>query len=240
MLINEIKQWKHVFKLDPDRSLSDDALEKICLSGTDAIMVGGTSGITFDNTVELLGQIRRYALPCVQEISAIDAVVPGFDGYLIPVVMNTRNGDWICGHQQRAIKEYGSIIDWTTVLAEGYVILNSDSTAARVTEADSSLDEQDLIAYARMADKLFQFPILYIEYSGTYGDLSLVAQASSVLEESRLFYGGGITNAARAREASAVADTIVVGNAVYENLAEALETVNAVKEDDNKQEGLTL
>ncbi|WP_010278596.1 heptaprenylglyceryl phosphate synthase [Paenibacillus senegalensis] len=240
MLLDEIKQWKHVFKLDPDRSLSDDALERICLSGTDAIIVGGSSGVTFDNTVELLGRIRRYALPCVQEISAIDSVVPGFDGYLIPIVLNTRNGDWICGHQQRALKEYGAVIDWSAVLAEGYVILNEESTAARVTEAEASLDEQDLIAYARMADKLFRFPVFYVEYSGIYGDLELVSRAARVLEESRLFYGGGITNAAKARKAAAVADTIVVGNAVYDNLAEALDTVKAAKEDDNKQEGLTL
>lgn len=237
MLVEEIKHWSHVFKLDPDRELSDEALEKICLSGTDAIIVGGTSGVTFDNSVELLSRIRRFALPCVQEISSKDAIVPGFDGYLIPVVMNTRNGDWICGHQQSAIKDFGSLIDWSTVIAEGYVILNGESTAARLTEAQSALDEQDLVAYARMADKLFHLPIFYVEYSGIYGDLQLVSKAAQVLEKSRLFYGGGISNASKAREAAAVADTIIVGNAVYENLDEALQTVLAVKEDDIKQEG---
>lgn len=227
----EIEHWKHVFKLDPDRSLSEEALEKICLSGTDAIIVGGSSGITFDNTVELLGRVRRFALPCVQEISSIDSVVPGFDQYLIPVVMNTQNGDWISGYHQRAIKEYGAIIDWNSVIPEGYVILNGNSTAARLTEAVCNLDEQDLAAYARMADKLFRFPIFYVEYSGTFGDLAMVARAAKVIENSRLFYGGGIDSASKARQASEVADTIVVGNAVYHNLEQALETVAAVKEE---------
>lgn len=58
-----MEQWKHIFKLDPDRDISDDALERVCLSGTDAVMVGGSTGVTFDNTVDLLARIRRYEVP---------------------------------------------------------------------------------------------------------------------------------------------------------------------------------
>lgn len=73
----QLEQWRHVFKLDPDRELSDEALERICLSGTDAVMVGGSSGVTFDNTVDLLARIRRYEVPCVLEVSEQEAIVPG-------------------------------------------------------------------------------------------------------------------------------------------------------------------
>ncbi len=58
--MKHLRQWRHIFKLDPEKSISDSALERICTSGTDAIMVGGSSGVTFNNTVELLSRIRTH------------------------------------------------------------------------------------------------------------------------------------------------------------------------------------
>ncbi|WP_201305408.1 heptaprenylglyceryl phosphate synthase [Paenibacillus puerhi] len=225
-----MEQWRHVFKLDPDRELADEALERVCLSGTDAIMVGGSSGVTFDNTVDLLARIRRYEVPCVLEVSEQEAIVPGFDLFLIPVVLNAKDPDWIVGRQHQALKEYGALMDWQQVVTEGYIILNGDSTAARVTKADARLDAKDVEAYARLADKLFRCPIVYMEYSGTYGDMELVRRVRSIVGQSRLFYGGGVDGPQKAREAAACAHTVVVGNAVYRDLERALATVQAVKE----------
>ena len=39
----DINGWKHVFKLDPNKDISDEHLEQVCESGTDAIIVGGTA-----------------------------------------------------------------------------------------------------------------------------------------------------------------------------------------------------
>jgi len=225
-----MEQWRHVFKLDPDRELSDEALERICLSGTDAVMVGGSTGVTFDNTVDLLARIRRYEVPCVLEVSEQDAVVPGFDLFLIPVVLNARDPEWIVGRQRQALREYGAIMDWQQIVTEGYIILNGDSAAARLTQADTSLDAKDVEAYVRLADKLFRCPIVYIEYSGKYGDMELVRRVRGVIGQSRLFYGGGIDGPEKAREAADCAHTVVVGNAVYHDLERALATVRAVKE----------
>src|SRR5690606_16962200 len=88
-------EWRHVFKLDPEKEISDDHLEQICMSGTDAIIVGGSSGVTFDNTVELLSRIRRYSVDCALEVSTLDGAVPGFDGYFVPFVLNTTEAEWI-------------------------------------------------------------------------------------------------------------------------------------------------
>ena len=65
----DYRSWRHTFKLDPDKTIDDEALELICESGTDAIIVGGTYGVTFDNTLDLMSRIRRYAVPAVLEIS---------------------------------------------------------------------------------------------------------------------------------------------------------------------------
>ena len=54
-------------------------LEKICESGTDAVIVGGTDGVTLENVLDLMARIRRYTVPCVLEVSSIETVTPGFD-----------------------------------------------------------------------------------------------------------------------------------------------------------------
>lgn len=225
-MIVDISKWRHVFKLDPDREISDEALDRLCLSGTDAIMVGGSTGITFDNTVDLLARVRQYEVPCVLEISNREAIVPGFDLFLIPVVLNAGDPQWIVGHHHEALKEYGAILNWDEIVTEGYIILNGEATAARLTSARTELDQKDVTAYARMADKLFHMPIVYLEYSGKFGDMELVRRTRSVLEHARLLYGGGIDSVEKAREAAAAADTIVVGNIIYSDLEQALQTVN--------------
>jgi putative glycerol-1-phosphate prenyltransferase len=224
-LIVDISQWKHVFKLDPDREISGEALDQICMSGTDGILVGGSTGVTFDNTVDLLARIRQYEVPCVLEVSNREAIVPGFDLFLIPVVMNAQNANWIVGQHHKALKEYGAILNWDEILTEGYIILNEESTAAQLTAANTELDTKDVIAYARMADKLFRMPIVYIEYSGKFGDMELVRRTRETLGDARLFYGGGIDSPDKALQAAEAADTIVVGNIIYNDLELALQTV---------------
>lgn len=224
-----IKPWRHVFKLDPDREIDDHALEAVCMSGTDAIMVGGSSGVTYDNTVDLLSRVRRYELPCVLEVSNLEMIVPGFDLYMIPMVMNTADPMWITGQHQRAVEEYGYMIPWDLLVPEGYVILNAESTVARMTSAQTELDAAGAAAYAQVADRLMSLPVVYAEYSGRFGDMDTVKKMHQSVNTAKLFYGGGIVDAETAAQAAAVCDTIVVGNVVYDNLKQALLTVKAVK-----------
>jgi putative glycerol-1-phosphate prenyltransferase len=219
-----------VFKLDPAREIDNLTLDRVCLSGTDAIIIGGSSDVTYDNTVDLLARVRKYALPCVLEISITEAIVPGFDLYFIPVVLNSTNTDFITGQHQRALRDYGALLHWEQIVPEGYLILNQQSTAAEVTQAKCDLTEQDVVAYARMADKLFRMPIFYMEYSGVFGNMDWVQQAVNVLQGAQLFYGGGIDSPEKAYLAAQAAHTIVVGNAIYDCLEQALATVNAIKQ----------
>jgi putative glycerol-1-phosphate prenyltransferase len=183
-------EWKHVFKLDPNKEIEDYDLEAICESGTDAVIVGGSDGVTLDRTLDLLARIRRYAVPCALEVSTVEAVTPGFDFYFIPTVLNTEDSRWVTGLHHEAVKEFGEIMNWDEIIMEGYCILNQDSKVAQLTSAHTNLDEEDVLAYARMAEKMFKLPIFYVEYSGTYGDKELVQKVSQVLDETKLFYGG--------------------------------------------------
>lgn len=225
----EMHTWQHVFKLDPDKEIGDNALEAVCESGTDAIIVGGTTNVTFDNTIDLLSRVRRYALPCALEVSSMDSIVPGFDVYFVPLVLNAQNPDWILGTHVEGLKEHGPFIKWDEVAVEGYIVCNPDSAVAQLTESRIDTDMESIKAYARLADQMLKLPVLYIEYSGTYGNPEVVKAARKVVQNSRIFYGGGIHTPEQAQEMAQWADTVVVGNAVYENIEHALATVEAVK-----------
>ncbi|MCR6097572.1 heptaprenylglyceryl phosphate synthase [Salipaludibacillus agaradhaerens] len=222
-------EWRHVFKLDPAKPIDETALEQLCESGTDAIIIGGSDNITEENTLDLLMRVRRYSVACALEVSTLNAVVPGFDYFLIPSVLNTRNTTWLNGLHHRALKEFGHMMNFEEVLSEGYCVLNKNSKVAQVTEAETDLGKDDVVAYARMTDQLFHMPIFYLEYSGTYGDPDTVQEVNHILEKSQLFYGGGITSVEQAEEMAERADTIVVGNVIYTDLKTALKTVHAVK-----------
>ncbi|MFJ7982899.1 heptaprenylglyceryl phosphate synthase [Lysinibacillus xylanilyticus] len=222
-------EWRHVFKLDPAKDISEEALEKICESGTDVIIVGGTDGVTLDGVLDLLVRVRRFEVPIALEISAIDSVTPGYDYYFIPTVLNSDDPKWIKNLHHEAIKEYGDIMVWDELVAEGYCILNPDCKVAEVTNAKTDLSIDDVVAYARLAENFFRLPVFYVEYSGTYGDIEVVSAVKNELKNTRLFYGGGITSAQQAAEMAKYADTVVVGNIIYEDLKAALATVKAVK-----------
>lgn len=224
----EARYWKHVFKLDPDKTISDEALEALCESGSDAIIVGGTMGVTYDNTIDLLSRIRRYAIPCLLEVSHPEAVVPGFDHYFIPFVLNATDSEWIVKPHHTVVKELGTLIPWHDLSMVGYCVLNPYSSVAELTKSKTDLQMNDILAYGRLAKYLFKLPFFYFEYSGAYGDSEVVSKVCEILKKdgnTHIFYGGGIKGKKQALEMSQWADTIVVGNIVYEDLQAALETV---------------
>lgn len=223
----EYQQWKHVFKLDPNKEINDVDLERICESGTDGIIIGGSDGVTEDNVIDLLMRVRRYSVSCALEVSSIETVTPGFDYYLIPSVLNSNSTDWVTGLHHKAVKEFGAIMNWEEIVMEGYCVLNRDSKVARLTEANVEISVDDIVAYAVMAEKMFKFPIFYLEYSGMLGDVEVVQKVSQALEETQLFYGGGISSFEEAKQMAEHADTIVVGNLIYDDLKVALQTVKA-------------
>ncbi len=229
MLQQKWKQWVHVTKLDPARELSPSLLEGIATSGTDALMLSGTLDVTRENMGELLRLVSRYDLPIAIEPAGPEVV--RFDGkwhVFVPSVLNSMEVEWIVGKHVDWIGRQA--IRWEQVVPEAYIVLNPDSSVGKVTRANCTLGPEAVAAYATCAEKYFRFPVVYIEYSGMYGDPNVVRAAKEALSEARLFYGGGINSASRAAEMGSLADTIVVGNAVYEAGIEALrETVRAVQ-----------
>lgn len=228
-LYTNMNEWKHIFKLDPAKDISDEHLDLLCESGTDAVIVGGTDDVTLDGVLDLLSRIRRHAVPCLLEVSNMDSITPGFDDYLIPMVLNSREKKWMMDMQHQAIKQYIDMMEYSQIFFEGYCILNKEAKA--FTHTNSYLpDDEDVVAYAYMAEHVFHLPIFYMEYSGMYGDPELVKKVKDQLGETLLFYGGGIENPIQAREMKEHANVIIVGNSIYTNFNSALKTVRAVKD----------
>lgn len=224
------KHWKHVTKLDPDKHLDQAVVDEVATSGTDAILLSGTLNVTRENLAELREQVQGYGVPLIVEPADPEgAVFDGVDMLFVPSVLNTPDARWVVGkHQQWALKN--PAIPWDRVVPEAYVVLNPASAVGRVTRAACDLSPEEVAAYARCAEHYFHFPIVYIEYSGTYGDPKIVQAVSETVENAVLYYGGGINSAERAAEMAQYADTIVIGNAVYEKGADTLKaTVKAVQ-----------
>lgn len=157
------------------------------MSQTDAIMIGGTDDVTEDNVIHLMSRVRRYPLPLVLEISNIESVMPGFDFYFVPTVLNSTDVAFHNGILLEALKTYGHSIDFEEVIFEGYVVCNADSKVAKHTKANTDLTTEDLEAYAQMVNHMYRLPVMYIEYSGIYGDVSKVQAVSEHLTETQLF-----------------------------------------------------
>ncbi|GEM02750.1 heptaprenylglyceryl phosphate synthase [Halolactibacillus halophilus] len=219
-----IDTWQHVFKLDPAKSLTDDELDFVCESGTDAIIVGGTDNVTLDGVLDLLSHIRRYEVTVALEVSNIEAVTPGFDYYLIPVVLNSTEKKWMMDIQHEAIKSFGPMIPFNDLIAEGYCIMNPDAKVYKLTNCKLPTVE-DAVGYAKMAEHLFRLPVFYLEYSGTKGDTDVLKKIASELSNTQIIYGGGIKTLEDAKEMKQYADTIVVGNSLYTDFKQAIKTV---------------
>jgi len=222
------RNWVHVTKLDPDKKLPRGAFADIATSGTDALMLSGTLNVTLENMASLKEEVARAGLPLVVEPAGPDVVMfDGIDLVFVPSVLNSSEVQWILGKHRDWVLHH--TVNWEKVVPEAYIVLNPDSAVGKVTHADCRIGKEVVASYASIADHYFHFPIVYIEYSGIYGAPEVVKAAADVIDNAILYYGGGINSPERAAEMAQYADTIVVGNAVYDQGIEVLKaTVRAV------------
>lgn len=108
---------------------------------------------------------------------------------------------------------------------EAYIIMNTDSAAAREANVseDNLLDPAAAKQRAMAAEHHLESEVIYLEYSGTFGG----AEAADILEAvdegvtwSRLWYGGGLENRENAQAVlDAGADAVIVGD-IFHDVAE--------------------
>lgn len=220
-------KWRHITKLDPDRKNPPELIKTVLESGTDALMISGTQGITPKKVQRLLNAVRGHGMPVILEPVRSEAVTFNIDYVFVPAVMNSLDRWWLIGAHidwLMALAKSRKDVPWQKIVPEAYIVLNPKSAVARVTNCNTNLSVNEVEAYSMFADSFLRFPIVYIEYSGTYGDPKIVRRVHENLREAKLFYGGGIDSKERAREMARYA-TIVVGNILYEDPEKYLDTI---------------
>ena len=195
------KDWVHVTKLDPDKQLRPGDIDAIATSGTDALMLSGTLNVTKENLLCLQKQIAMYDLPLVMEPAGPEAVLLRRYRICLCAKRDEHHRRAVDCRQTRFwVQQQDGSIPWDVVVPEAYIVLNPDSSVGRVTKALCDLTPAEVAAYTAVADRYFHFPIVYIEYSGTYGDPAVLKAASEAVDCSILYYGGGINSAEKAAE----------------------------------------
>ncbi|TYL40295.1 heptaprenylglyceryl phosphate synthase [Natronococcus pandeyae] len=243
----------HVTKVDPAKSLPA-TLE--ILEGTDMVLVGGSDNVSESNSLDAIERVKDAfpGLPVLQEPYSSDHVstdtIEAADYLSIPAVYNGDRehfvgkhldlftevgqkpdellgssvplvGDLIASKGVEAVSELA-----TKVVGEGYVVQHLESTAAAVSGVDTKYTPEEVAGAALATEAFYDFPIFYVEYSGTYGGPADVEAASKYLSETALFYGGGINSAEKASEIlEAGADAIVVGDCFHDDPETFRETI---------------
>jgi len=187
-------------------------------------MISGTLGVNKENAHNLYNMIKDYDIPKIQEPSSPYCILDDVDYIFVPSVINSKDTRWICGYHKDWIKDQNFDIRWEKIIPEAYIVLNQNSAVCKLTKAKYDLYINDVVAYSVMAERFFKFPIIYIEYSGRYGDKEVVKAVKESIKDAKLFYGGGINSKERADEMGKYA-TIIVGNVVYEDLDAYLSTI---------------
>lgn len=226
-------EWDHVTKVDPDETLvEDETFADVCETGTDAVVIGGTTGVTKAKVRTVVDGCVGRGVPVYLEPTHGPSAIrrDALSGYLIPVVLNAGDVAWVTG-AQKVWTHAVSDIDWARTHTEAYVVLNPNSAVARNTDANCELDTADVAAYAEMAERMLGQEIVYLESSGALGDMALVTAASDAVSSASLFYGGGVRDYESAYEAATRADTVVVGDLLHESgVAAVRDTVRGAKD----------
>ena len=124
-------QWDHVTKVDPDKPLHDgDTYTSIVDTGTDAIIVGGTTNVTEARVQPILDALSSTGIPIFVEPTyrPSSSQADALSGYLLPIVLNADDTMWITGAHHEWVRS--SDLEWESVHPEAYIVLNPASSVA--------------------------------------------------------------------------------------------------------------
>lgn len=222
-LLDRIKEGTiHMALLDPDKQNPEDAGKLAAMAkkaGSDAIMIGGSTGVTSDNLGATARAIRDMSgLPSIHFPGGPNELSAEVDSIFFMSLVNSTDPLWIFKAQAYAapyIKRLG-----IETLSMGYIIVEPGMKVGEVGKADpiKHTDVDKAVGYA-IACEMYGMDFVYLE-AGSGADKPVPPQMICAVKGSisvPLIVGGGIRTpeaATAAREAGA--DAIVTGTFIEE------------------------
>ena len=216
------KHKMHMTLIDPAKqsaSASGEIAAKACRAGTDAIMVGGSTGVTQENLDETVGQIKRACkLPVIYFPSGANVISRKCDAIYFMSMLNSRNVRNVSHEHARGaplIKKLG-----IEPISMGYVIVEPGMKVGEVGEAElvKRGDLNTLIGYA-IATEFFGMDLLYLEAGSGAPEPVPVPMVKAAREsvDIPLVVGGGIVTPKQAADLAAAGADIIVTGTLVEN-----------------------
>ncbi len=221
----------HFTLIDPDKA--DGLKEKVKTlerMGSDAVMVGGSTGINqkcLDSAIKLIK--KHSSLPVILFPGGINGVSGYADAIFFMSLMNSKNPYWITGAQAAGAERVQQA--GLEPISMGYIVIEPGGAVGRVGEADLITNAKKAVSYA-LAAQLMGMSLVYLE-AGSGAERPVPVEMVKKVRKAisiPLVVGGGIRSAAAARErAKAGADIIVTGNITEDNFEAMKGIVKAVK-----------
>jgi phosphoglycerol geranylgeranyltransferase len=211
----------HMSLIDPASQDADRAGEIAAIAdrlGTDAFMVGGSTGVNRDNLERTVKAIRKAApkKPVIHFPTGARVLSPSVDAIYFMSFLNSKNTRNIVGEQVAGapiIKRYG-----IEPIPMGYVVVEPGMKVGEVGEAQLvRRDDFETAKSFAIAAEYFGMKLLYLEAGSGASEPVPAGMVRAVRGEIRipLIVGGGIRSAAKAKDLTdAGADILVTGTIV--------------------------
>ncbi len=206
--------------IDPEKPSSEECADiayQAFRAGSDAIMVGGSTGISFENLDESVRAMRdRIPIPIIQFPSHSKALSPNADAIYFMSMLNSKDIKYLIREQMNAapaIKEMG-----VETIPMGYIIVEPGMKVGEMGGAEPVKrdDFKTAIGYG-LAAEFFGMELFYLE-AGSGAPEPVPFQMVDAVKQKLsipLIVGGGIRNAKTASKISeAGADIVVTGTIV--------------------------
>lgn len=235
----------HLTLIDPEKSNPKEAYEMAKIAkdaGTDAILVGGSTGLYESLTDDIVKSVKKLGLPVILFPGSLGGLSRHADAVLFIYLMNSENPYYITGAQVQAapiILKLG-----LEYIPTAYIIVGYGGSAGYIGRARPiPYEKPEIVGAYALAGCMMGAEIIYLEAgSGAPKPVppSAVNFSKSLLLKADykglLIVGGGIKSPKVAVELSrAGADALVTGTVVEEDPTSLHEIIFAFKSEGLKQ-----
>lgn len=203
--------------IDPDKQppeVAGEIARRMRDAGTDAVMIGGSTGVTSENLGKTARAIKECSgLPTIYFPGGPEAMSPEVDSIFFMSLMNSTDLKWVIGAQVYAAP-YIKKLNIET-LPMGYIIIEPGMKVGEVGKADPiKHDEIDKAVSYALACQMYGMDFAYLEAgsgAGTPVPPEMISAVKAAIDIP-LIIGGGIRTPEAAEAArKAGADIIVTG-----------------------------